>query len=86
MDERVDGVLRVLEGLVDELAREGVPEDRLRPLREELLALRLYTRLRAAHSPPPPPLWSRPLFWTVLALLLAVLGALLGLPVHKLFP
>ncbi|MCS6867508.1 hypothetical protein [Thermus sp.] len=74
--------LEILEGILDELARLGVPEERLRPLREELLALKVVRMMQA----PSPPLWSRPLFWTAVALFLAVLGAFLGLPVHRLFP
>ncbi|MBW6395260.1 hypothetical protein KZX47_08880 [Thermus sp. SYSU G05001] len=76
--------LEILEGIVEELARLGAPEDRLRPLRERLLALKVVRMM--AKDAPPTPLWGRPLFWTALALLLAVVGALLGLPVHRLFP
>ena len=77
--------LEILEGIVEEMARLGAPEDRLRPLRERLLALKV-VRMMAKDSPPPTPLWGHPLFWTALALLLAVVGALLGLPLHRLFP
>lgn len=76
--------LEILEGILEELARLGAPEDRLRPLRERLLALKVVRMM--AKDAPPTPLWGRPLFWTALALLLAVVGALLGLPVHRLFP
>lgn len=76
--------LEILEGIVEELARLGAPEERLRPLRERLLALKVVRMM--AREAPSPPLWGRPLFWTALALLLAVVGALLGLPVHRLFP
>ena|GEM_PF-1567243 len=86
MDERVEGLMRVVEGLLEELARQGVPEDRLRPYREELLALRIYTRMRKDKEPAPPAFWANPRFWLVLALLLAIVASLLGLPVHKLFP
>ncbi len=85
MDERVDGLMRVVEGLVDELARQGVPEERLRVYREELMALRIYTRMRAERGRPGFP-WTNPLLWLALALLLAIVGAVMGLPVHKLFP
>ncbi|WP_243092559.1 hypothetical protein [Thermus hydrothermalis] len=78
-------VAEILEGLVEELARLGAPEERLRPLRERLWALRV-ARLMWQETPPPTPPWSRPLFWTVVALLLALIGALMGLPVHRLFP
>ncbi|UZX15011.1 hypothetical protein KQ693_10325 [Thermus sp. PS18] len=81
MDER-DLELEILSGVLEELSRLGAPEERLRPLRERLWALRLFRALPQS----PPPVWGRPIFWTVLALLLALLGALLGLPVHKLFP
>ncbi|MCS6867488.1 hypothetical protein [Thermus sp.] len=76
--------LEILEGILDELARLGAPEERLRPLRERLLALRVMRMM--ARDTPSPPLWGRPLFWTAVALLLGVVGALLGLPVHRLFP
>ena len=85
MDERVDGLIRVVEGLLDELARQGAPEERLRVYREELLALRIYTRMRAGRDRPSP-LWANPRLWLVLALLLAIFGAVMGLPVHRLFP
>ena len=85
MDERVDGLMRVVEGLLDELAHQGVPEERLRVYREELLALRIYTRMRAERDRPSS-LWANPRLWLVLALLLAIVGAVMGLPVHKLFP
>jgi len=81
VDER-DLELEVLAGVLEELARLGAPEERLRPLRERLWAIRL---IRAMPRRPAP-VWARPAFWTAIALLLAVLGALLGLPVHKLFP
>ncbi|WP_167764539.1 hypothetical protein [Thermus tengchongensis] len=77
--------LEILEGIVEELARLGAPEERLRPIRERLLALKV-VRMMGKDNPPPTPLWGRPLFWTALALLLAVVGAMLGLPVHRLFP
>lgn len=76
--------LEILEGIVEELARLGAPEERLRPIRERLLALKVVRMM--GNNPPPTPLWGRPLFWTALALLLAVVGAMLGLPVHRLFP
>jgi hypothetical protein len=85
VDERVDGLIRVVEGLLDELARQGAPEERLRVYREELLALRIYTRMRAGRDRPGP-LWANPRLWLVLALLLAIFGAVMGLPVHRLFP
>jgi hypothetical protein len=85
VDERVDGLMRVVEGLLDELAHQGVPEERLRVYREELLALRIYTRMRAERGRPGFP-WANPRLWLVLALLLAIVGAMMGLPVHKLFP
>ncbi len=85
MDERVDGLMRVVEGLVEELARQGVPEERLRVYREELMALRIYTRMRAERGRPGS-LWANPLLWLALTLLLAIVGAMMGLPVHKLFP
>lgn len=74
--------LEILEGIIEELARLGIPEERLRPLRERLLALKVLRMM--AKPPPPTPLWGRPLFWTALVLLLAVVAALLGLPVHQL--
>ena len=77
--------LEILEGIVEELARLGAPEERLRPIRERLLALKV-VRMMGKDNSPPTPLWGRPLFWTALALLLAVVGAMLGLPVHRLFP
>ncbi|GAA5334741.1 MULTISPECIES: hypothetical protein [Thermus] len=82
MDER-DLELELWAGALDLLARMGAPEEELRPLRERLWALRLF---RMMPKPQPPSLWSRPLFWTVLALLLGIVASLLGLPVHKLFP
>jgi len=90
VDERVDGLMRVVEGLLDELAHQGVPEERLRVYREELLAIRIYTRMRdtrmRAERDRPSPLWANPRLWLFLALLLAIVGAMMGLPVHKLFP
>ncbi len=82
MDER-DLELELWADALDLLARLGAKEEDLRPMRERLWALRLY---RAMKPGQPPPVWSRPLFWTVLALALALFGALMGLPVHKLFP
>jgi len=81
VDEKV--LREVLEGVLDELARLGAPEERLRPLRERLLALRVVALMRERREAP---VYARPAFWTALALLLALLGALMGLPVHKLFP
>lgn len=82
VDER-DLELELWAGALDLLARMGAPEEELRPLRERLWALRLF---RMMPKPQAPSLWSRPLFWTVLALLLGIVASLLGLPVHKLFP
>jgi hypothetical protein len=69
--------------VLDELAHLGAPEERLRPLRERLLALRVVALMRERREAP---VYARPVFWTALALLLALFGALMGLPVHKLFP
>lgn len=81
VDEKV--LREILEGVLDELAHLGAPEERLRPLRERLLALRVVALMRERREAP---VYARPVFWTALALLLALFGALMGLPVHKLFP
>ena len=82
VDER-DLELELWQEVLALLARLGASEADLRPLRERLWALRLY---RMMPKPQAPSLWSRPLVWTVLALLLGIVASLLGLPVHKLFP
>lgn len=80
-------LLELVEGIVEELAHLGTPEERLRPLRERIWALKVVRMVQQVQQEHPrQPLWTRPLFWTVLALLLAIVGALLGLPVHRVFP